>query len=36
MDAFTRAIQPIISNIINPLIILVFAAALFVFGYGIF
>lgn len=34
--AFGRAIDPIISNIVNPLIALAFFVALIVFVYGIF
>jgi uncharacterized membrane protein len=35
MSAFEKAIQPIITYILNPIIMLVFAVALFVFVYGV-
>jgi uncharacterized membrane protein len=33
--AFGRVVDPIISNIVNPLLLLVFAVALVVFVYGV-
>jgi hypothetical protein len=35
-DAFGRVMEPIISNIISPLVTLMFAIGLVVFAYGIF
>lgn len=36
VDAFGSAIEPILNNIINPIIELMFALAIVVFAYGIF
>jgi TRAP-type C4-dicarboxylate transport system permease small subunit len=35
-NAFGRVIDPIISNIVNPVVMLLFAIGLIVFAYGIF
>lgn len=35
-DALARVLNPIISNIINPLLELVFALAIVIFAYGVF
>lgn len=35
-DAFGRAVNPIIDNIVNPVITLMFAVAVVVFVYGVF
>jgi alcohol dehydrogenase class IV len=34
-DAFGRAIEPIVVNIVNPIVMLMFAVAVVVFVYGI-
>jgi lysylphosphatidylglycerol synthetase-like protein (DUF2156 family) len=34
-DAFGRAIEPIVVNIVNPIVMLMFAIAVVVFVYGI-
>ncbi|MEK7646595.1 MAG: hypothetical protein AAB381_02790 [Patescibacteria group bacterium] len=34
-DAFGRAIEPILVNIVNPIVMLMFAVAVVVFVYGI-
>ena len=36
MTAFGRVINPIIENIVNPIVWLMFAVATIVFAYGIF